>query len=104
MDQRGGRINDDSARVHVANRFDNVEHFAAHRAGVHAERAADAAGNAFEEFQAGDFVATGFDGDVFETGAGAAAQLAVDPFDAAGKRMRETDDDAANAAVADKKI
>ena len=47
---------------------------AAHRAGVHAQRAADAAGNAFEKFHAAQAVPPGFNRDIFQFRARAAAQ------------------------------
>jgi hypothetical protein len=76
----------------------------AHRAGVHAERAADAAGDAFEKFEAREAVALGFDGDSFEARASAATEAAAGDFDAAEGGLVKREDEAAVAAVFDEEI
>src|SRR5260221_7330264 len=47
--------------IHEPNGIDRLEHPRAHRAGVHAERAADAAGDAIQKLQSGQTTPAGLD-------------------------------------------
>ncbi len=60
--------------------LDDIKRRAAHRAGVHAQRAADAAGNAFQKFHAAQAVALRLDRDIFQPRARAAANARCRQF------------------------
>ena len=90
--------------VHEADRFNRVEHPQTHRAGIHAHRAADAARNAFQEFQARQTVPLRFDGHRFQFRARAAMQPVICDVHAAEIRMRQGNDHAANTAIVDEQV
>ena len=76
----------------------DVLHLAVVGAGVHEDGAADAAGDAAGEFEAGQAALRGGFGDVFEEGAGAGDDARALMADL-GHRAREFHDDAADALV-----
>ena len=96
----------DGARPVDAARFDeNVLRFAAMRAGVHAQSAADRAGNAAVEFEAGDprLGRRVGEPDIRRRGAGREPMIA-DRLDRTERLAAEAEHDAGDAAVADDDI
>src|SRR5439155_2092237 len=77
-----------AAEIHHSYGFDDIKHRAAHRAGIHAQCAADAARYPFEEFEIGEIMMPGLDCDIFETGARAAFQTFAFNLDARERWMR----------------
>ena len=90
--------------IHEADGFDHVEHPRTHRAGIHSQRAANAAGNSFQKFQARQSVPLRLDGDRLQFRARAAVQPVVYDFHAAEIRVRQRNDHTANAAVVDEQV
>ena len=82
---------------------DDVLDLAAEGAGVHAERAADGAGNAGKEFETRKPGIAGAPGDVHVMGGGAGGDFVAVDADF-GEAPAETHDDALDAAVADNDV
>ena len=93
-----------AVKIHPTNGLDHLKCLAAHRSGVHAQRAADAAGNALEKFQAAQALAPGFNRNIFQLRTRAAAQARTSNFNLAEIRVRQANDRAAKTAVAHQQI
>ena len=91
-----------AVKIHHAYRLDDIERRAAHRARVHPQRAADAAGNAFKKFHTAQIVSLGPDRNIFRFRTRAAMQSLADDFNLAEIRMQQTNHHAANATVTHK--
>ena len=76
-----------SVEIHQTNRLDYIEYRSAHGPGIHAQGAAHGTGYSLQEFQAGQAVSFGLNGDCFESGAGAAAQERVRHLNSAELRL-----------------
>ena len=68
---------DDAVLIEEGDAHDLVEGFDAHRAGVHAQRAADVAGDAFHPLEAADAAAAGDAGEFLQAHARAGGDLAA---------------------------
>ena len=90
--------------IHEPDGLHNIEHPRTHRAGVHAERPADAAGNPFEKLQVAQPVSPGFHRHFLQPRPCAAVQALADDLHAAEIRMRQTDHHAANPGVFDEQV
>ena len=93
-----------AAEIHEANRLDHVKYRSAHRAGVHAQAAANGSRNAFEEFQARQAVAFGFHRHRFQFRSRPAVQALALDFDPAEMAVRQANGYAAEATVFDQQI
>src|SRR5258708_2920622 len=94
----------DTDLVHVANGLGNREHPASHRSRVHTQRAAYAAGNAFEKFETADGCASSFDSNILQPCARAAANPDSVYRDLTKIGMAKANDDAANPAISNQQI
>src|SRR5260221_3805013 len=91
-------------RIDEAHADDLAERFAAHRAGIHAQSAADVAGNAFEPFEAADLgIARGV-GEFLLLHADTRVDFAVADFDLFELAARQVYHDAANTAIAHEQV
>ena len=93
-----------SGAIHEADLSHHLKNRAAHGPRIHAQRAADASGDAFQEFQTGQVQLACSGGNGFEPCARAAMQLRPVRFDAGQVRVGQTNHQASNTAVAHQEI
>src|SRR5262249_55951000 len=90
--------------VHHADAFDRVEGRAAHRAGIHPQGAAHAAGNAFQKLHAGQRMAFGFHSHILQARSRTAAHVVTFHLDPAKARVDEGNYRATKSSVAHEQI